>query len=149
MFIAWLTDLLPSTWQDLCCIVLPLILYLSKYTCFHIKRAAVTSWHCVYACACVWGKRGGFNGQSKTSCTNLPWSVTPPHHLIGREVLGVVIKDTDLKWAFCLLTDYYLLGSCGWDHWAVRTYWSDASLNIAWAMFPGKKKLHRNIKGHV
>lgn len=51
-----------------------------------------------------------------------------PHHLIGREVQGVVIKDTDLKWAFCLLTDYYSLGkSCGWDHWAVRARFSVAA----------------------
>lgn len=41
-----------SIWQELCCVPLPLILYLSKYTCFHIKRAAVTSWQCV--CVCIW-----------------------------------------------------------------------------------------------
>ena len=42
-----------STQQELRCVLLPLIPHLSKYTCFHIKRAAVTSWQCVCLCVCV------------------------------------------------------------------------------------------------
>lgn len=72
--------------------------------------------------------------------------MTPPHHLIGCEVLGVVIKDTDLKWAFCLLADYYSLGSCGSDHWAVRPCSSDANLNIACTFLQAEKKREYNIK---
>ena len=136
-----------STWQELCCVLLSLILDLSKYSCLHIKKAAVTNWMRVCVCVCVcsrvseweWererkgrreGGHVGFNCQSKTSCTNLVWSVVPPHHLTGCEVLVAVIKDTDLKRAFCLLTDYYSLGSCEWDHWVVRPYSRDASLKI-------------------
>lgn len=37
-----------------------------------------------------------------------------PHRLIGCEVLGVVIKDTDIKWAFFFLSDYYLLPGQLW-----------------------------------
>lgn len=47
--------LITTVWQELCCVLLPLIFYLSKYTRFHIKRAAVTSWRCVCVCMCGMG----------------------------------------------------------------------------------------------